>query len=134
MKPATKTFVRPVVEADRGVDLLQHAVLEHGDAVAHGHRLDLVMGDVDRGDAQAVLQRGDLGAGLHPQLGVEVGQRLVHQEDLWLADDRPAHRHPLTLTAGERFRFPVEVRVEVEDRGGLLDPLADVRLATCRRA
>src|SRR3712207_7884036 len=32
---------RLVVEAERRVDLLEEAVLEHGDAVAHRHGLDL---------------------------------------------------------------------------------------------
>jgi hypothetical protein len=83
------------------------AVLEHRDAVAHGHGLGLVVGDVDRGDAEAALQRSDLRAGLDAELGVEVRQRLVHEEDLRLTDDRAAHRDTLTLTAGERLRLAV---------------------------
>ena len=119
--------VRVVVQVARGVDLLQQAVLEHGDPVAHGHGLDLVVGDVDRGDAEAALQRGDLGAGLHAQLGVEVRQRLVHEEDLRLADDRAAHGDALALAAGEGLGLAVEVRLEVEDLGGLLDALGGSR-------
>ena len=118
--------VRAVVHVARGVDLLQDAVLEHGDPVAHGHGLDLVVGDVDRGDAEAALQRGDLRTGLHAQLGVEVGQRLVHEEDLRLADDRAAHRDTLALTTGERLRLAVEVLLEVEDLRGLVDPCGDL--------
>jgi hypothetical protein len=87
------------------VALLQQAVLEHGHPVAHGHGLDLVVGDVDGRDAQAALQRGDLRAGLHAQLGVEVGQRLVHEEHLGLAHDRATHRDALPLTAGEGLRL-----------------------------
>ena len=45
--------VRPVVEVARGVDLLQVAVLEHAHPVAHGHGLDLVVGDVDGGRCRA---------------------------------------------------------------------------------
>ena len=102
MKPATNTLRGPVVEVERAVDLLQHPVVQDGDPIAHRHRLDLVVGDIDRGHAQPALQRRDLGAGLNPQLGVEVGQRLVHAEHLRLAHDRPAHRDPLALAAGER--------------------------------
>ena len=47
------------------------------------------------------LEAGDLGPHLHPELGVEVGQRLVHEERGRLADDRPAHGHPLALAAGQ---------------------------------
>ena len=44
----------------------------------------------------------DLRAHLHPQLRVEVRQRLVHEERLRVADDRATHRHALSLAAGER--------------------------------
>jgi hypothetical protein len=119
---------RAVVHLARGRALLQDAVLEHGDTVAHRHGLDLVVGDVDRGDAEATLQRGDLGAGLHAELGVEVGQRLVHEEDLRGADDGAAHGDALALATGEGLRLAVEVLGEVEDLGGLLDALADLGL------
>ena len=102
--------VRVVVHLARGGALLQDAVLEQGDAVAHRHGLDLVVGDVDRGDAEAALERRDLGAGLHAQLGVEVRQRLVHEEDLRGADDRATHGDALALATGEGLRLALEVR------------------------
>ncbi len=117
--------VRLVVHLPRRVALLQDAVLEHGDPVAHGHGLDLVVRDVHRGGAQPALQRGDLGARLHPQLGVQVGQRLVHAEHLRLPHDRPAHRHPLALATGERLRLAVQELLQVEDLGRFPDPLGD---------
>ena len=120
---------RLLVQVARGADLLQDAVLEHRDAVAHGERLGLVVGDVDRGDAEPALQRRDLGAGLHAQLGVEVRQRLVHEEHLRLTDDRAAHRDALTLTTGERLRLAAEVGLQVEQLGGLEDALGAVLLA-----
>jgi hypothetical protein len=79
------------------------------------HRLDLVVGDVDGGRGESALQGGDLGAGLHPQLGVEVGQRFVHQEHLGLPDDRSAHCHALALASGEGLGSAVEVLLEAED-------------------
>ena len=59
------------------------------------------------------------GARLDAQLGVEVRQRLVHQEHARLAHDRPAHRDALALAAGQRLRLAVEVRLEVEQLGRL---------------
>jgi hypothetical protein len=53
---------------------------------------------------QALVQLLDLGAHLHAQLGVEVGQRLVEQEDLGVAHDGAAHRHALALAARELAR------------------------------
>ena len=52
MKLATKRFGGPLVDLERRADLLELAVLHHGDAVAHRHRLDLVVGDVDGGGLQ----------------------------------------------------------------------------------
>jgi hypothetical protein len=56
----------------------------------------------------------DLGAHLAAQLGVEVRQRLVEQEGVGVADDRPAHRDPLALAAGQVGRLAVEVLGELE--------------------
>src|SRR5205814_2099073 len=42
-------IVRPVVEFERRTDLLHDAVVHHDDLVGHGHGLDLVVGDIDRG-------------------------------------------------------------------------------------
>ncbi len=87
------------------------------------------MRDVDRGDAEATLQRRDLRARLHAQLGVEVRQRLVHEEDLGLADDGATHRDALTLTTRERLRLARQVLLEVEQLGGLEHALGALFLA-----
>ncbi len=129
MKPGHEHVDRMREQLPRCGALLQHAVVQHGDAVAHRHRLDLVVGDVDGRHAEAPLQRGDLRAGLDAELGVEVRQRLVHQEDLRLAHDRPPHRHPLALTARQLGRLAVEVLLEVEDARRLLDPRRPLLLA-----
>jgi hypothetical protein len=87
------------------------------------------VGDVDGRGAQAPLQRRDLGAGLDPQLGVQVRQRLVHEEHLRRADNRPTHGHPLALTAGQSLGLAVQERLQVEDLGRLGDAGADLVLA-----
>ena len=74
------------------------------------------------------MEARDLGAGLDAQLGVEVGQRLVHEEHGGLADDRPAEGDALALAAGELLGLAVEQLLELEDPGRLVDPLLDVRL------
>ncbi|MFY0312085.1 hypothetical protein ACFMBG_19570 [Leisingera sp. D0M16] len=58
-------------------DLTAHL---HRDPVGHGRRLDLLMGDIDEGSIQATVQLGNPGAGLDPQLGIQVRQRLIQQK------------------------------------------------------
>ena len=55
-----------------------------------------------------------LGAGLGPQLGVEIRERLVEEKDLGPPHQRPGQRHPLPLAAGEAVRFAVEQLREAE--------------------
>jgi hypothetical protein len=123
---------RLVVEVDRAVDLLDQAVLHDHDARAHRHRLDLVVGDVDGGDAEAAVQLADRGAHLDAQLGVEVRQRLVHQEDLRLAHDRAPEGDALALAAGELARPALEQVVDLQQLRGLADAPLDVGLGVLR--
>ncbi len=92
---------RTAVHLGGRTDVLQHAAPHDRDPIGHRERLGLVVGDVHRGDAERPHQRGDLGAQLGAQSAVEIGQRLVHQEQARAPDDRPAHRDPLALATGE---------------------------------
>jgi hypothetical protein len=89
------------------------------DAVGHGHGLDLVVGDVHRGRLQLLMQRADLRAHLHAQLGVEVRERLVEQEQLGIVHDGAAHGDALALAA-ELARIALQQLAEAEDVGRLL--------------
>ena len=83
----------------RCVHLLQDSVTQHGDTLAQGHRFDLVVRHVDRRDAEPVVEARELAAHRDAQLGIEVRERLVHEECLRLAHHRPAHRNALALAA-----------------------------------
>ena len=83
----------------RRTDLRDAPVHEHRDAIGERHRLFLVVRHVDGGDAERALQLLEFEARLEPQLGVEVGQRLVEQEQPRLAHDRARQRHALLLAA-----------------------------------
>ena len=72
------------------------------------------------------MQLLELDAHLHAQLGVEVGQRLVEQEDLGVAHDGAAQRHALALAAGELARLALEQFADAEDLGRLLHALVDL--------
>ena len=74
------------------------------DAVGDGERLFLVVGDVDDGEPELLLQRADVLAHAAAQLGVEVGERLVEEQDLRLEHDGARHGDALLLAAGELAR------------------------------
>ena len=104
MKSATNDMSRPVIELLRRADLLHHAVAQHDDPVGERQRLVLVVRDVDRGRAERVVDAADLGPHLEAQLGVEVRQRLVHQDERRLDDDGARDGDALLLAAGELAR------------------------------
>jgi hypothetical protein len=119
---------RLAVEHLRRGDLLEPPVPHDRHPVAHRHGLDLVVGDVDGRGLEVALELGDLGPHLHPQLGVEVRQRLVHEEHGGIPHDRPPHRHPLALAAGQLRRPAVHPVLELQGAGRLADPLLDLGL------
>src|SRR6266704_2712351 len=67
------------------------------DVLAEKHFL--VVGHVDRGDPQLALQAFQLEAHQLAQLRIEVGKRLVQEQQLRLHDERPREREALLLPA-----------------------------------
>ena len=86
------------------------------------------MRHVDEGGAQALVQSDELGAHLGAQLGVEVGERLVHEEDLGLLDHGAGKGHALALASRELRGLSVKVLLEADDVGELLDAPVSLRL------
>ncbi len=109
-------------------DLTDLAVVDHGDAIAHAHGLDLVVGHVDRGRAHFPLELLELVARRGAQLGVEVGERLVEQEDRGLAHQRARQRHPLALAARELAGLALQERIDPEQLRGPGDLAVDLVL------
>ena len=64
----------------------------HGDAISHGQGLGLVMGDIDHGARDFPVDLFDLRAHFYPQLRVEIGQRLIEQDDIRLDDQGAGER------------------------------------------
>src|SRR5262249_10149891 len=112
---------RRVVEGRRLVTLLQLSVAEYGDPVPHRHSFDLVVCDVDSRYREPLLQLDQLRACLDAELCVEVRERLVPQINLWVSNDRAAHRDSLALTSREVPRLPVEIGHEIEQLRNLED-------------
>jgi hypothetical protein len=119
----------PVVKIERRADLLDTAVMHHHDLVGHGHGLDLVVSDVDGRGFQPLMQRLDLDAHRDPQLGIEIGQRLVEQKYLGIAHDGATHGDALALSAGELPRIAIEIGGEPENFRRAIDPLGDLIVA-----
>ena len=61
------------------------------------------------------MQGLDLGAHLHTQLSIEIGQRLVEQKDLRIADDSPPHRHSLPLPTRKLPRITIEIVGQIQN-------------------
>ena len=68
----------------------------------------------------------ELHAHLDAQLGVEVRERLVEQEHLWMPNDGAAQSDALPLAAGELPRLAFQVSLDAEDFGRLLHALGDL--------
>ena len=72
-----------LVDLGGRADLLDPALVEHREAVAHRERLLLVVRDVDEGDAELLLDPLQLDLELLPELQVECAERLVEEQRLW---------------------------------------------------
>ena len=83
------------------------AVLHDGDPVGNGQGFLLIVGDVDGGDAEAPLKLLDDGTHLHSQLGVQITQGFVHQQNAGLDDEGSGQSDALLLTAGQLVGLPV---------------------------
>jgi hypothetical protein len=57
--------------------------LQHNDLVGHRHGLDLIVGDVDHGRVQSLVETRKLDPHLATKGGIEIGQRLIR----WPAED-----------------------------------------------
>src|SRR6185503_11910026 len=89
---------------------------------------DLIVGDVDHGGLELLVEASQLGAHRDAQGGVEVGQRFVEQEDLGAAGDRAADRDALALAARELLGQALEQVLDLEHARGVADALLGVGL------
>ena len=105
---------RSLVELFWRGDLLELATRHDSDPMAHRHRLDLVVRHVDGGGAEPSLEAHDVSSGLHTKLGVEIGERLIHQEHLWISHDGPGECDSLALPARELAGLAIEQLAETE--------------------
>ena len=118
---------RPLEQLDRRADLDDHALMHHHDLVGEGERLGLVVGDVDHGPRDALVQLLELGAQLPLEVRVDHGQRLVEHDDVDVRAHQPAAERDLLLAVGgEAGGAPGEHALEVEHAGDLVHPGFDL--------
>lgn len=85
--------------------LLDASSIHDNDTVSHHHGFLAIMRDVNGGDAKPLLQRADLVAYRQADAGIEVGKRLIQQQNFRIDSQRPAERHALALPAGKLSRL-----------------------------
>ncbi len=86
------------------------------------------MGDIDHRGADFPVQLGEFQPHLHTQFGIEIGERLVEQEHLWLAHDRTADGDTLALTT-RQFGWPfLELLLQMQDARRFLHHVVDLCL------
>jgi hypothetical protein len=120
---------RLLVELGRGADLLDAAAGHHGQAVRHGEGLLLVVGDVDEGDPDRLLERLELDLEGLAELGVQRPEGLVQHQHRRVEDQRPGKGDPLLLAARQLGRPAPLQALELDQSKGLGDPAAGLGLA-----
>ena len=81
----------------------------------------------DRRDADPFLQLFDLVTDLQFQPCIQVGHRLIQQEDIGVLDQRPAHRDTLLLSAGQLRGHALQILRDLDDLRDMLDLFDDLR-------
>ena len=115
-----------MVDALGRVDLNDAPAEHDGHAIRHGHGFGLIVRDVENGRAQPPPEQDEFRAHVDAQLCVEVGQRFVHQESLWVPRDRASQSHPLPLPARKLSRLAIEKEPKTERFGNRDDDTIDV--------
>ena len=117
-----------IVELGGRRHLEEPALVHDRDAIGHGQRFFLIMGDDDEGDADLMLQADQLQLHLFSEFAVEGGERLVQEQHFRTFDQRAGERHALALSAGQLIRFSRAEAGETHHRQCFLDTRADLGL------
>ena len=117
---------RPFVDFERCAELFDHALVHDRDRVGHRHRFHLVVGHIDGGRVQPVVQCAQLLAHHFAKLGIERTERLVHQESERVAHDRAAKCHTLAVAARQARDRLVEQLGDAQGARGLFDLAVDL--------
>ena len=80
-------------------------MINHRDTIRHGQGFPLIVGDINRGYTQLLMQVFELDLHLLAQFLIQRGQRFVHQQDSRAKHERAGKRHALALAPGQAGLF-----------------------------
>ncbi len=126
-KAGHENVVRIPVDVHRRADLLDAPRRQNDDTFRQRHCLHLIVGDVDHRRLELLMELRQLVAHAGAQRRIEIGQRLVEEEHIRLADDGATDGDALPLAAGQRLRLPLQQVLDVQPARGRLNRRIDVR-------
>ena len=104
----------------RRTDLLYNAGTHNNYAVAHCHCFALIMGYINNGNAQFLLNSKDFKTHGFTQFSIQVGQRLIQQQQSGLSYQSARQSYTLLLTAGQLMRITLAVFAQMNQLQHLL--------------
>lgn len=117
------------IDIGRRRDLREPAVDQDRDAVGDRHRLAIVLGHVEHRRSAAAQQVRQLEPHLVAQLGVDIAQRIIQQQDIRIADQCPCQRGALLLSVRQFARRVAEHVLDLEQPADRGNPSGDIAAA-----
>ena len=77
------------------------------------------MGDIDHCCIEVLMQARYLKTHLNAKFCIQIGQRFIEEENLRLADNRPANGNTLSLPSGQSLRLTLQQIVKPKNVGRL---------------
>ena len=71
-KLGNKFIGRMIIQVQRGAKLLNLFIIQHKNPIAHGHRFDLIVGNINQGHANFTMQPRNFFTHFGSQLGIKV--------------------------------------------------------------
>jgi hypothetical protein len=93
--------------------LFELPVVHHGHTVPEGHGFALIVGDIEEGGADLLVNLDELNQHPLTQFQIEGGEGLIEEEELRFVDKGTSDRHALFLTTTDLPRFFPGVIVEL---------------------
>ena len=114
-----------IVNLVEGTHLLKHAQVHDGDALGHGDGFKLVVCHQHGGAPGLGVQTLELDTHMRSLRRIQMRERLVHQEHIRIAHQRPRQRNALLLPAAQFGWFAVEDVADLQHVRHFTDALLD---------